>query len=294
MKYIKSHVSTLYEYPCSSSTDCYPLNISLDKGVYSLEVWGASGGALTDEFSAPGGYSYGEIHIPSKTKIFIFLGGKGIVTTIDGPTDPAYNGGGRGSKHSRHEYDSSGGGATDIRVNNISLYHRVIVAGGGGGSGHDFDDSMGGAGGGESGLDGSKGCSDDSPTVCGSGGTGGEQKGDTQRFGLGQDHEGGDYHAGGGGGGWFGGFAGQSYGAGGGGGSGFVYREQNDLVQVPITFRLRNAFTKAGNETCPSPFDDSQIPGRLGHGVARITTLVPLCTKHHNHMPKKFFFLYEI
>ena len=282
MRNFESHVSTVYEYPCSSSTDCYPFNVSLENGLYSFEVWGASGGGPNDELSAPGGYSYGEIHVPSKTTIFIFLGGKGVTSTIDGLTESAFNGGGKGSKDPRHQYDSSGGGASDIRVNEPDLFHRVIVAGGGGGSGHDFFDSQGGYGGGENGIQGSEGCY--TKTYCVSGGKGGEQKGDDERFGLGEDHQGGDANAAGGGGGWFGGFAGEYYGAGGGGGSGFVYREENELVQVPITYRLRNAFTRSGNETYPSPFEDSQAASRIRHGVARITILIPICTAFHNHI----------
>ena len=278
MRYIK-RAATVCEYPCPTSTDCHPINVSLETGNYIFEVWGASGGTISENTSASGGYSYGEITIHSKTNIFIFLGGSGIITTENGHTQAAFNGGGRGSKDSRHQFDSSGGGASDIRVIDKSLNHRVIVAGGGGGSGHDMNDSIGGVGGGNTGKQGETGCSLETHNECGIGGKGGEQTGNPERFGIGEDHEGGYYNAAGGGGGWFGGLAGQSYAAGGGGGSGFVYTEQNDLVHVSLSYLLRNAFTKAGDTSFPSPFDDSEMHGRYGHGIARITSLLPKCSE---------------
>ena len=287
MRYNKQQV-TVYEYPCSSSSECHSINATLEKGLYSFEVWGASGGSNSDETSAPGGYSYGEINIPKRTEIFIFLGGKGVISTEASFTDSVFNGGGKGSKNTRHQFAGSGGGASDIRINDYTFNHRVIVAGGGGGSSFDFNISKGGSGGGETGEQGSQGCNINLNTECGEGGQGGEQTGDLERSGLGEDHEGGRFNAAGGGGGWFGGKQGEMCGAGGGGGSGFVYKEENELVNVPIEYRLRNAFTRSGDTSFPSPINESIIKGRYGHGIARITSLVPSCTQMLNLLNLSF------
>lgn len=58
-----------------------------------------------------------------------------------------FNGGGTASHNGLSEPGNGGGGASDIRLGQDSLYARVIVAGGGGGSGE--DDESGGYGGGQ-------------------------------------------------------------------------------------------------------------------------------------------------
>ena len=57
-----------------------------------------------------------------------------------------FYGGGFASHESTGEPGNGGGGATDVRIAQDSLYARVIVAGGGGGSGE--DNETGGYGGG--------------------------------------------------------------------------------------------------------------------------------------------------
>ena len=144
------HNSTVFEYPCGENySHCYPINHTLYKGWYSLEVWGASGGSNDTEHVGLGGYSYGIITIHQETQIFIYLGGKGVISVEDYVATPEiFNGGGAGIKHERHYFDGSGGGASDIRIGNNTLNHRVIVAGGGGGTGYDYNYSIGGYGGG--------------------------------------------------------------------------------------------------------------------------------------------------
>jgi hypothetical protein len=137
-------------------------NITLPKGNYKLEVWGAQGGDSSNiMYGGKGGYSYGNITLNQQTLIYIYVGGKGTShTTINssGKHDGGFNGGGSSytSYSSTNGTRSAGGGATDIRINNDSLYARVIVAGGGGGSYYykSGQAADGGYAGGENGGDG--------------------------------------------------------------------------------------------------------------------------------------------
>ena len=297
--YIHGHkfinqVSTLYEYMCEDSTICKPIEITLDKGVYALEVWGASGGSNETQYQAQGGYSFGIIRIDQPVNAFVYIGGQGIIqTNTTGYAYGGYNGGGRSAKHRFHNYVGSGGGATDIRLINESLNNRVIVAGGGGGTGNYKVISKGGCGGGLTGLNGANGT--EYGYQYGIGGLGGVQY-DTNLtlFGKGQDHEMSDHvNACGGGGGWFGGQIGEKFAAGGGGGSGFVYDSPNDLVNLTENFFLFNAFTLAGNETIPIPKgDDSSI--LIGNGFARITSLLPSITIRPSKCERSYFSLVAI
>ena len=264
--------SIFYEYPCTNSTECHPINITLFPGSYILEVWGASGGADKKENSAIGGYSYGILTLNEETKAFIYLGGKGVCrTTGDGPTESAFNGGGAGSKDSKHKYIGSGGGASDIRLINDSLHNRIIVAGGGGGSGSYQIQSKGGVGGGNQGENGDNGKYN---KVNADGGQGGSQTSSSSSdelylFGEGETYQDPQYNACGGGGGWFGGSAGKRYAAGGGGGSGFVYITKNKYVHLPETFFLKKAHTYSG---------DQQKNPYYGNGCAKITFITLECT----------------
>lgn len=106
----------------------------LSAGEYKLEVWGAQGGDSQGYISqyrhSVGGYSVGNIELNNTETIYILVGGAGTYasnTTSNG----GFNGGGNGyCNHGRNT--NSGGGATDIRFLNNSLYSRIIVAGGGG------------------------------------------------------------------------------------------------------------------------------------------------------------------
>ena len=95
-------------------------NITLTPGRYKLEVWGASGYNNIGK----GGYSVGTLTLQDEKVMYIYVGGTTPSTHSGG-----YNGGGNGDG-----YDSpAGGGGTDIRLEQDSLYARIIVAGGGGG-----------------------------------------------------------------------------------------------------------------------------------------------------------------
>ena len=104
-----------------------PYQIICNPGIHFFELYGSSGGGYMPGFGA---YVSGTIRFDIKTKLYAFVGQKGV-----NGKNTAYNGGGRGS-----QLGSSGGGATDIRLINgnwdnlESLKSRIIVAGAGGGS----------------------------------------------------------------------------------------------------------------------------------------------------------------
>ena len=110
-------------------------------GTYKLETWGAQGGINStlsnnslSKFSY-GGYASGIINLKKGTDFFIFIGqaGNNLRTNI-------FNGGGIGGLSNQNSFGQSGGGATDIRIDNnewnnfSSLKSRIMVAAGGGGS----------------------------------------------------------------------------------------------------------------------------------------------------------------
>jgi hypothetical protein len=113
-----------------------------------VDLYGASGGS-DGVYGAPG---YGarvltDLQLLSGTVINIYVGGK--------PSDTfgGWNGGGNAIPG----YSASGGGgASDIRINGMGLFNRIVVAGGGGGYylGGDCGLQKGGNGGGFAGLPG--------------------------------------------------------------------------------------------------------------------------------------------
>ena len=68
--------------------------------------------------------------------MYIYVGGQPATQTSTGATSGGFNGGGAGCSRTYNysTYGQGGGGASDIRIGQDSLYARVIVAGGGGGS----------------------------------------------------------------------------------------------------------------------------------------------------------------
>ena len=211
-----------FDYPCSSQIQCSPYSISLPRGYYFLEVYGASGQDIVwpaiSKTGGTGGYSSGVFHISSKKeKIYLYIGGH--TTTVH---TKSYNGGGSGN----NQNDGNGGGATDFRTKfgkwNESLESRIIVAGGGGGSYAHPDMKIGyngGNGGGETGQQGEHGNDGDAPYGTQSGCIGGS--GNYIVGGIGYGPSG--MYAGGGGGYWGGGNAAWSAGSGGSGYIGKVF-----------------------------------------------------------------------
>lgn len=245
--------------------------VTLPKGTYKLECWGAQGGYRSGAtYGGYGGYSVGTLTLEADTQLFIYSGGSGNT----GGTSGGFNGGG-----SRSTYNGGGGGS-DIRIGQDSLYARVIVAGGGGSCG--ASSKKGGYGGGET-----AGAATDGYGSGGgagtqtSGGSGGSSNSGT--FGVGGE---GKYrksgYGGAGGGGWYGG--GGTYpdssgddDKGGGGGSGYVYTSIT-ATNYPTGCLLNSAYyladaqTIAGNASMPST-DGSTETGHQGNGYVRITVI---------------------
>ena len=207
-----------------SYTGSCPTYTAKSTGYYNLEVWGAQGGNYNTTYvGGLGGYSKGIVHLEKGTTLYVCVGGQPqTVTTTKTAVPGGFNGGGNGFNRdysSTYTYGQAGGGATDIRIGQNSLYARVIVAGGGSGSNNRIS---GYAGGGLSGISGQSGYAG-TQTSAGSGGSFG-QGGSAST--SGNNYK---YGASGGGGGFYGGGAGTSYSDStnydkySGGGSGYVY-----------------------------------------------------------------------
>ena len=262
--------------------------VTLPKGIYKLECWGAMGGYRSSvNYAGKGGYSVGTLTLPSTTTLYIYAGGEGRTGT---KTSSIYSGGFNGGGY-RYTY-YGGGGASDIRIGKDDLYARVIVAGGGGSDGATNKQGM--YGGGTSG-----GAATQS---YGSYGYGGTQTGFTSSvtaltaqpttnsssnypggFGFGGF---GIYHSSGyggaGGGGWYGGCGTYPDGSGdddrgGGGGSGYVYTASTASSYpsgclLNESLYLTDTSTIAGNNTITSPTGASET-GHSGNGYVRITVI---------------------
>ena len=264
---IKENIVYNFEY--SGLTE----ELSLDRGKYLLECWGAQGGTVSETYKGgKGGYSTGILTLDEQTTLYINVGQQGTVLGLSTSVPASFNGG--GYSRSNSYYGGSGGGASDIRINTNSLYARVIVAGGGGG-GHTQSGggSTGGFGGGlTSGgstatiatqtKPGSYSSSYASAPVFGQGG-GGQSNGT----------------AAGGGGGWYGGSA-QSindYSYTSGGGSGYVFTSASEQYYptgclLTSSYYLTNAETIGGDQQFKSPDREFEV-GHSGNGYIRITKI---------------------
>jgi hypothetical protein len=274
---IKHNGSYIYQYPCESSVQCFPIEIVLIPGIWKIECWGASGG---DSFSQSinfvylggrGGYSTAYINVTKDTKAFLNIGGRGLSnqTSSTNIVEGGFNGGGKG--YVGLYTGASGGGSTDVRIINNSIENRIIVAGaGGGGASLNNDNTLGGYGGHGGGLNGlDSGIHSTGFFVTYTPGRGGQQdKGGDGSF-AGYEYsengtlwKGGNAEtssrsaAGGGGGGYYGGSGGAS--TGGGGGSGFT---DSSLI---------DGETLDGGNVFPSPFGTSE-QGHVGNGVVKLT-----------------------
>lgn len=280
--------------------------VTLPKGTYKLECWGAQGGnrsqdsaSATVTGSGLGGYSIGTLTLTQLTTCYIYVGGQGGMSSSTGnvKVEGGFNGGGFASHESTGEPGNGGGGATDVRIAQDSLYARIIVAGGGGGSGE--DNETGGYGGGETGGAGSGNTSLTQASQT-SGGT------NSFGFGLGSN----TYNGGAGGGGWYGGasrYSVSSYSTGsdsegGGGGSGYVYTSSTAKnypsgCLLNSSYYLTDAQTIAGNNSFVSPTGSSET-GHSGNGYCRITVIecknTALYTRINNSMKKATAFYFKL
>lgn len=281
-------------------------SVTLPKGTYKLECWGAQGGnrsqdsaSATVTGSGLGGYSIGTLTLTQLTTCYIYVGGQGGMSSSTGnvKVEGGFNGGGFASHESTGEPGNGGGGATDVRIAQDSLYARIIVAGGGGGSGE--DNETGGYGGGETGGAGSGNTSLTQAS---------QTSGGTNSFGFGLG--GNTYNGGAGGGGWYGGasrYSVSSYSIGsdsegGGGGSGYVYTSSTAKnypsgCLLNSSYYLSNAQTIAGNNSFASPTGSSET-GHSGNGYCRITVIecknTALYTRINNSMKKATAFYFKL
>ena len=281
-------------------------SITLPKGIYKLECWGAQGGnrsqdsaSATVTGSGLGGYSIGTLTLTQLTTCYIYVGGQGGMSSSTGnvKVEGGFNGGGFASHESTGEPGNGGGGATDVRIAQDSLYARIIVAGGGGGSGE--DNETGGYGGGETGGAGSGNTSLTHAS---------QTSGGTNSFGFGLG--GITYNGGAGGGGWYGGasrYSVSSYSTGsdsegGGGGSGYVYTSSTAKnypsgCLLNSSYYLTDAQTIAGNTSFTSPTGSSET-GHSGNGYCRITVIecknTALYTRINNSMKKATAFYFKL
>lgn len=281
-------------------------SITLPKGTYTLECWGAQGGnrsqdsaSATVTGSGLGGYSIGTLTLTQLTTCYIYVGGQGGMSSSTGnvKVEGGFNGGGFASHESTGEPGNGGGGATDVRIAQDSLYARIIVAGGGGGSGE--DNETGGYGGGETGGAGSGNTSLTQAS---------QTSGGTNSFGFGLG--GNTYNGGAGGGGWYGGasrYSVSSYSTGddsegGGGGSGYVYTSSTAKnypsgCLLNSSYYLTDAQTIAGNNSFVSPTGSSET-GHSGNGYCRITVIecknTALYARINNSMKKATAFYFKL
>ena len=274
--------------------------VTLPKGTYKLECWGAQGGYSSSNsgievgMGGKGGYSAGTITLNQKTLIYIYTGGVGSISG-NGKADGGFPNGGSSWASSTSEGAGGGGGSSDIRIGTDSLYARVIVAGGGGGGGE--DNETGGYGGGETG--GTSGS-----------GTPGSQTAPSGYFGIGGHTS---YDGGGGGGGWYGadpaggqttpatGSSGRDT-SGSPGGSGYVYTSATASnypsgCLLNSSYYLSAAKTIAGNTSFTSPTGSSET-GHSGNGYCRITVIecknTALYTRINNSMKKATAFYFKL
>lgn len=255
-------------------------SITLPKGVYKLEVWGAQGGSYSSYYGGKGGYSYGCLTLIEDTLLYCYAGGQPATNSSDRVvTSGGFNGGGNGFNRwysDTYTYGQGGGGATDIRIGTDSLYARVIVAGGGGGSASvDAQTTKYGGG-----LIGGSPQSEyrSSQNAAGTNGAFGIGGSATT---SGSNYK---YGSGGGGGGWYGGGACTYYGDYtnyydyNGGGSGYVYTASTasnypNGCLLNALYYLTDATTIGGNESIPDPNTGSTVTGNSGNGYIRITVI---------------------
>lgn len=272
-------------------------SIVLPAGKYKLQVWGAQGGYRSNSsYGGMGGYSIGTITLNKKTTVYVYAGGAG--NTAPGSATikvGGFNGGGY-----RYSYNG-GGGASDIRIGQDSLYARVIVAGGGGSDGATSKKGM--YGGGETGGSSTENYTA-SKNYCGKGGTqtysgystaytittqatSGLNSNTNANYCGGFGFGGGGVYlsngyGGAGGGGWYGGSGTVPDGSGdddrgGGGGSGYVYTSSTASnypsgCLLNSTYYLTDASTYAGNTSFVGTSGSNET-GHSGNGYCRITVL---------------------
>lgn len=241
-----------------------PEKLMLPPGVYDIDCYGGDGSfRYLPTNGGRGGYAHACLTTLSTKVLYARVAGNGFHGSIYQLENYDYIGW-NGAKHWTNgdiRY-STGGGASDIRLYEDTLYHRILVAGGAGGAGK--PQSTGGAGGGTAGGAGSDGYgtrpgpgtqtsspyNNRYPSICGAFGIGGNGAYYSNGFG------------GAGGAGWYGGSGVNpdsidDDGAG-CGGSGYVltessYKPSGYMITDPEDYLTNGTMTTGGN-TLPRGF----------------------------------------
>ena len=276
-----------------------PQSISLPKGQYLVQLWGAGASFAHAGTPGKGAYCSGIIKIEKQTTFYIYVGNKGVDSYA-----PIFNGNTDSGSYNR------GGGATDIRLvrgdnwyDFPSLLLRIIVAGAGGAT----ERSKGG----DAGLIGET-YKEENGLISAGGGNqthGGYTKGKIN-YGVGTEGKFGVGGSGichgntlncdtgaGGGSGYFGGGGTTYYGSGGGGSSyisGYEHCKsvaesstEDKIISIDTPFHYSGLYfvdgiIRGGNESMISP-NGTIITGNTGDGYARITVITGSllkCTKY--------------
>lgn len=236
-------------------------------GVYSMEVWGGSGGGVNESYpGGTGGYAYGEFELEKGDVLYIVVGGEGAgYRTELNKTNPGggYNGG-AGNTY----YGVGGGGATHIADQTgvletpVQPSHLYIVAGGGG-AGYYRNSSYKSRGYGGGGYMGAVNHTDPDGTILS-----GKQSCSVEYYGTSVDHSNsGNYGAGGGG--FCGGTKQHEF-----GGSGYIanFRVHNGVMYCNGCIESSAAATKTISTENYSLDPVSQY-AKIGDGHARIKYL---------------------
>lgn len=275
-------------YVNGNGTTTTKAGITLPKGQYKLEVWGAGVSKSYVSSQTLGGYSTGELTLAEPTLVYCVAGGMGAYGAITSGSQRTLSGGFNGGGSTLLQGTGSnagigGCGASDIRIGTDSVFARAIVAGGSSGRNcrSNYASAGYGYGGGTTGGDSGFSSANAGGGTQSAGGTAMVTSGNGS-FGQGGNGYGSytSYFYGGGGGGWYGGASLYTLSSGstagtGGGGSGYVltassYKPSGYLLGEE--YYLANAQTIAGNQSFPAIGGGTET-GHAGNGSVRITIM---------------------
>ena len=117
-----------FDYTGAAQQWVVPTNVT----TIDIRAWGAQGQSNAGGIlGGLGAYIAGSLTVTAGDVLNIFVGGGGDISTLGG-----WNGGGdAGLVGATAALAGGGGGATDIRLNGVDLFDRIVVAAGGGGAG---------------------------------------------------------------------------------------------------------------------------------------------------------------
>ena len=270
------------KYPCNSRDKCSPYEVKFSRGLYSIELWGASS-SVKSSTVAKGAYTKGTIFIKEETTFYIHIGASvGLYNSL-----PPY---------ATTPHGNKAGGATDIRCSPLDYYlfdslkTRIMVAAGSG----TWEDHSGTGmnAGGLVGEDGNTTYTTSYRIAAGATQTNGgniiNPYNFLGKFGFAGYVNGTSDYGGMGGGGYYGGTSVKHTGASGGGSSFISGHEGCDAIFENSTEEnishshqpnhysglvFFDTIMKGGNEMMPQPLGGKLI-GYEGNGVAKITPLL--------------------